>query len=69
MEDNASNVVRAREEAKNKALTIEYDLYRAAMRGTVDFLLRTVEETWYRELTYDSTFYSLVTPRQILALL
>ena len=69
MEDNASNVVRAREKAKHKALTFEYELYQEAMRGTVDFLLQSVEETWYRELKYDSTFYALVTPRQILELL
>ena len=46
MADDSTNLVRARGEAKHKALTVEYELYRAAMRGTTEFLLHVIEETW-----------------------
>ena len=39
------------------------------MKGTTDFLLRVVNKTWYRELHDKGTYYTLVTPREILVLL
>ena len=32
-------------------------------------MLRVLDETWYRELRNESTFYALIDPRQIITLL
>ena len=37
--NNATNMVRAREEPEKKSLKVEYNLYKVAMRGKFNFLL------------------------------
>lgn len=64
--DDAKAVTQARMEAEHRVKRADYKTYTMAERETKDFILAVVEDTWVRELKDSSTFYSLVTARELL---
>jgi hypothetical protein len=67
--DDASTVVRVREEAAHRARLEDYASYEAAERGAAKFHLATVDETWYADLKDAYTFYTKVLAIEIMAFL
>ena len=64
--DNATAVTRAKAEAKHRAKRADKGLYDAAKRETRQLLIAKVEDTWIRELKNETTFYTKVSPQEIL---
>ena len=65
--NNATNVVRAKEEAVNTAKFVDYQLFAAAECKTRYFILAVIEYTWVRELRKPVTLYTTVSPSGLLA--
>ena len=59
--NNATNLVQA------KAKAVHYFLFAAAKRETRDFVLAFIEDIWVCELQEPITFYTAVSPYELLA--
>ena len=64
--DDASAVVRARNEAVHAIRVRDFASYEAAERATAKFIRDCVEELWYRDLRDARSFYTHVTAKQLL---
>ena len=64
--NDATAVVRAKAEAKHRAKRADKGLYDAAKRETRQLIISKVEDTWIRELKDETTFYTQVSPRELL---
>ena len=58
--DDAKTVVQVRGEAAHHARLDDYASYKAAEHGAAEFLLATVDKTWYADLKDVDTFYTKV---------
>ena len=64
--DDAKPVVRAKYEARWRAKRLDQNTYETARRETTSFILKAVEDTWVRELKDPETFYTDVSPRDLI---
>eukprot|EP00804_Cyclotella_cryptica_P010352 CCRYP_012274-RA/>CCRYP_012274-RA protein AED:0.37 eAED:0.37 QI:0/-1/0/1/-1/1/1/0/366 len=67
IDDAATAVVRARQEAEHAILVRDFASYEAAERATAKFIRDAVDEIWYRDLRHDRSFYTHVTAKQLLS--
>ena len=65
--DNATPVVRAREEALHAVRLRDFNSFEAAERAVAKFIRDAVDEIWYRDLRDPRAFYTNVTAAQLLA--
>jgi hypothetical protein len=64
--DDAKPVVRAKGEARWRAKRLDRNTFETARRETTSFILKAVEDTWVRELKDPETFYTDVSPRDLI---
>jgi hypothetical protein len=69
IKDDATTVVRVRAEAAHIARLDDYASFEAAERGVAKFLREVVDEVWYNNLKNADTFYTKVTPLEIISFL
>ena len=67
IDDDATDVVRARLEAAHKARRADRATYDTMRRETTQFVLAVVADTWVRELRDPETIYTEVDPQDLLA--
>ena len=65
IDDDATAVVRARQEAAHKARRADLATFETARRETTQFVLAVVADTWVRELRYPDTIYTEVAPQYL----
>eukprot|EP00804_Cyclotella_cryptica_P019076 CCRYP_014477-RA/>CCRYP_014477-RA protein AED:0.46 eAED:0.46 QI:0/-1/0/1/-1/1/1/0/220 len=66
IDDAATAVVRARQEAEHAILVRDFASYEAAERATAKFICDAIDEIWYRDLRHDRSFYTHIMAKQIL---
>ena len=66
IDDNATAVVRARQESKHKARCAERATFETTRRDTTHILIAVSTETWVRELKDPDTIYREVTPPRLI---
>ena len=63
---NATSVVWSKAEAVHTAKIVDYLIFDASERETHEFILAVIEDTWIPELCEPITFYTAMTPSEIL---
>ncbi len=53
-------------EAQHKSRKLDRSLYEAADKGSKQFIMRAVDEVWYKDLKHPLTFYNKVTAVQLM---
>ena len=66
IDDAATAVVRARQEAEHAILLRDFASFEAAERAAAKFVREAVDELWYRDLRHERSFYTNVTTKQLL---
>ena len=67
IDNDATVVVRARQEAAHKARRADCATFETARRETTHFVLAVVTDTWVRKLRYPDTIYTEVSPQDLFA--
>ena len=67
IDDDATAVVRSRQEAAHKARRADHSTFKTARRESTQFMHAVVAETWVRELCDPDTIYTEVGPDDLFA--
>ena len=65
IDDNATDVIRARTETAHKAKRADRATYKTAQRETAQFVFAVVADTWVQELWDTETFNTEIPPKDL----